>query len=87
MVKREDLQLMHSLKLRGAYNMIAGLSADKRATGVITASAGNHAQGVTLSASRMGITALIVIPLATSDIKVDAVRCLQVEVLLLWGKF
>lgn len=82
LVKREDLQLMHSFKLRGAYNMIAGLSAQQRANGVITASAGNHAQGVALSASRIGIPALIVMPLATADIKVDAVRRLQAEVLL-----
>ncbi|WGL95241.1 threonine ammonia-lyase, biosynthetic [Arsenophonus nasoniae] len=87
LVKREDLQLMHSFKLRGAYNMIASLSAEQRASGVITASAGNHAQGVALSASRMGIPALIVMPLATADIKVNAVLGLQAEVLLYGANF
>ncbi|SUC17957.1 threonine dehydratase [Proteus mirabilis] len=54
LVKREDRQPVHSFKLRGAYNMIAGLTPEQKAKGVVTASAGNHAQGVALSANRMG---------------------------------
>ena len=74
LLKREDLQPVFSFKLRGAYNKIAGLSAAERERGVITASAGNHAQGVALSAQRLGIKALIVMPRTTPDIKVTAVR-------------
>ncbi|MFR9718873.1 threonine ammonia-lyase, biosynthetic [Aeromonas diversa] len=73
-LKREDLQPVHSFKLRGAYHKIATLSADQKARGVIAASAGNHAQGVALSAAKLGIRALIVMPTTTPDIKVDAVR-------------
>src|SRR5690554_1661524 len=54
LVKREDRQPVHSFKLRGAYTMIAGLTPEQKAKGVVTASAGNHAQGVALSANRMG---------------------------------
>ena len=74
LVKREDRQPVHSFKLRGAYAMIAGLTEEQKARGVVTASAGNHAQGVALSASTLGIKSLIVMPVATADIKVDAVR-------------
>src|SRR5699024_12397068 len=74
LVKREDRQPVHSFKLRGAYSMIAGLNSEQKACGVITASAGNHAQGVALSSTRLGIKSLIVMPVATADIKVDAVR-------------
>ncbi|MEW7866684.1 threonine ammonia-lyase, biosynthetic [Aeromonas diversa] len=73
-LKREDLQPVHSFKLRGAYHKIATLSAEQKARGVIAASAGNHAQGVALSAAKLGIRALIVMPTTTPDIKVDAVR-------------
>ncbi|XOD70311.1 MAG: threonine ammonia-lyase, biosynthetic [Sodalis sp. (in: enterobacteria)] len=73
LVKREDRQPVHGFKLRGAYAMIASLSQAQRACGVITASAGNHAQGVALSANRLGIPSLIVMPINTADIKVDAV--------------
>lgn len=73
-LKREDLQPVFSFKLRGAYNKIAGLSAEERERGVIAASAGNHAQGVAISANRLGIRALIVMPQTTPVIKVDAVR-------------
>jgi threonine dehydratase len=72
-LKREDLQPVHSFKLRGAYNKIAQLTKDERAQGVIAASAGNHAQGVALSAKKLGISALIVMPRTTPSIKVDAV--------------
>ena len=74
LVKREDRQPVHSFKLRGAYAMMAGLTEEQKSHGVITASAGNHAQGVAFSASRLGVKALIVMPTATADIKVDAVR-------------
>jgi threonine dehydratase len=73
-LKREDLQPVFSFKLRGAYNKIRNLSEAERARGVIAASAGNHAQGVALSASRLGINALIVMPKTTPPIKVQAVR-------------
>jgi len=73
-LKREDLQPVFSFKLRGAYNKIAALSDEEKAKGVIAASAGNHAQGVAMSASRLGIRALIVMPKTTPKIKVDAVR-------------
>ncbi len=73
-LKREDLQPVHSFKLRGAYNKIAQLTAAERRKGVIAASAGNHAQGVALSAHKLGISALIVMPRTTPPIKVEAVR-------------
>jgi threonine dehydratase len=72
--KREDLQPVHSFKLRGAYQRIAGLSAEERARGVLAVSAGNHAQGVALAAQRLGIDAVIVMPKTTPPIKIDAVR-------------
>src|SRR3569833_280251 len=74
LLKREDLQPVFSFKLRGAYNKIVHLSAAQRAKGVIAASAGNHAQGVALAASRLGIQSLIVMPRTTPDIKVQSVR-------------
>lgn len=73
-LKREDLQPVFSFKLRGAYNKISSLSPDKLKRGVICASAGNHAQGVALSASKVGCRAVIVMPTSTPGIKVDAVR-------------
>lgn len=73
-LKREDLQPVFSFKIRGAYNRIARLPAAARAAGVICASAGNHAQGVALSARKWGIEATIVMPLTTPAIKSDAVR-------------
>ncbi|PKH19622.1 threonine ammonia-lyase, biosynthetic [Enterobacterales bacterium CwR94] len=87
LVKREDRQPVHSFKLRGAYAMIAGLTEEQKARGVITASAGNHAQGVALSASKLGIKSLIVMPLATADIKVDAVRTFGGEAYLFGANF
>ncbi|BDH44078.1 L-threonine dehydratase [Salmonella enterica subsp. enterica serovar Choleraesuis] len=87
LVKREDRQPVHSFKLRGAYSMIAGLTEAQKAQGVITASAGNHAQGVALSSSRLGIKSLIVMPVTTADIKVDAVRGFGGEVLLHGNNF
>jgi len=79
-LKREDQQPIFSFKIRGAYNRIARLSQAERAAGVITASAGNHAQGVALSAKHLGIRAVIVMPKTTPDIKVEAVRALDAEV-------
>ena len=69
-LKREDTQPVFSFKIRGAYNKIANIPADLRLSkGVVTCSAGNHAQGVALSASHLGIKAIIVMPLATPSIK------------------
>jgi threonine dehydratase len=72
-LKREDLQPVFSFKLRGAYNRMANLTELERERGVIAASAGNHAQGLALSASRLGIDALIVMPKTTPEIKVQSV--------------
>ena len=80
--KREDLQPVFSFKLRGAYNKIAHLSDTAAQRGVICASAGNHAQGVALAARRRGISATIVMPQTTPQIKVQAVRDLGGEVVL-----
>ena len=74
LLKREDLQPVFSFKLRGAYNKMANLPAAKLAKGVIAASAGNHAQGVALAAQKLGCRAVIVMPVTTPKIKVDAVR-------------
>ena len=82
MLKREDLQAVFSFKLRGSYNKIAQLSAREAARGVVTASAGNHAQGVALAAAKLGIKATIVMGRNTPTIKVDAVRRLGAKVVL-----
>ena len=82
LLKREDLQPVYSFKLRGAYNKIAQLEPAARARGVICASAGNHAQGVALAASKLGIPALIVMPRTTPSIKVEAVQALGGQTLL-----
>ena len=74
LLKREDMQEVFSFKLRGAYNKMARLSAAELRRGVIAASAGNHAQGVALAAQRLGCEAVIVMPVTTPQIKVDAVR-------------
>ncbi len=81
-LKREDTQPVFSFKLRGAYNRMAHLSAEERARGVICASAGNHAQGVALAAQRLGCRAVIVMPVTTPRVKVDAVRARGAEVVL-----
>jgi len=80
--KREDQQPVYSFKLRGAYNKIASLPLDRLEKGIVACSAGNHAQGVALSAKRLGIDAVIVMPKATPAIKVDAVRSHGGNVLL-----
>ncbi len=82
LLKREDLQQVFSFKLRGAYNKMVHLSEPARDKGVIAASAGNHAQGVALAASKMGLQAVIVMPKTTPEIKVNAVRQLGAEVVL-----
>ena len=82
LLKREDMQPVFSFKLRGAYNKIAHLSEAVAKRGVICASAGNHAQGVALSARRRGIPAVIVMPRTTPSIKVQAVIDLGGEVVL-----
>jgi len=82
LVKREDLQPVFSFKLRGAYNKMAALGRARLAKGVIAASAGNHAQGVALAAQRLGCRALIVMPVTTPRIKVEAVLARGAEVVL-----
>jgi threonine dehydratase len=82
LLKREDQQPIFTYKLRGAYNRIAHLSEAERRRGVITASAGNHAQGVAFAARHLGLSALIVMPQTTPAIKVEAVRELGAEVQL-----
>lgn len=82
LLKREDQQPVHSFKLRGAYNKMARLSPAHLKKGVICASAGNHAQGVALSAQRLGCRAVIVMPITTPQVKVDAVRGFGGEVVL-----
>ena len=82
LLKREDNQPVFSFKLRGAYNKMAQLSPEQLQRGVICASAGNHAQGVALSAQRLGCQAIIVMPVTTPKLKIDAVRSFQAEVVL-----
>ena len=82
LLKREDMQPVFSFKLRGAYNKMANLSAEVLARGVIAASAGNHAQGVALSAQKLGCRAVIVMPTTTPLIKINAVKARGAEVVL-----
>jgi threonine dehydratase len=82
LLKREDLQQVFSFKLRGAYNKITALEVNERASGVIAASAGNHAQGVALAARKLGLKAVIVMPKTTPEIKVQSVRDLGAEIVL-----
>jgi threonine dehydratase len=82
LLKREDLQPVFSFKLRGAYNKMAGLPRQRLARGVIAASAGNHAQGVALAAQRLGCRAVVVMPVTTPRIKVDAVAARGAQVVL-----
>jgi threonine dehydratase len=74
LLKREDTQPVFSFKIRGAYNKMAHLSRTELASGVVACSAGNHAQGVAMSARMLGCRAIIVMPLATPSIKVNSVR-------------
>ncbi len=82
LLKREDQQAVFSFKLRGAYNKMAHLSPEQLKKGVICASAGNHAQGVALGASKLGTKAIIVMPVTTPRLKVDAVKTLGGDVRL-----
>lgn len=82
LLKREDMQSVFSFKLRGAYNKMAQLPPDQLHQGVIAASAGNHAQGVALGARQLGTTALIVMPVTTPKVKVDAVKARGGQVVL-----
>jgi threonine dehydratase len=82
LIKREDLQPVFSFKLRGAYNKMAGLPRKRLARGVIAASAGNHAQGVALAAQRLGCRAVIVMPITTPRIKVEAVAARGAEIVM-----
>jgi len=86
-IKREDLQPVYSFKLRGAYNKIAQLSAVEKDKGVITASAGNHAQGVALAAQKMGLDALIIMPKTTPAIKVSSVVRLGAKIELVGNTY
>ena len=81
-LKREDTQDVHSFKIRGAYQKMSGLSAEERAKGVLAASAGNHAQGVALSAKVLGMKATIVMPETTPRIKSDEVASYDAEIVL-----
>jgi len=82
LLKREDQQAVFSFKLRGAYNKMANLTPAQLKKGVICASAGNHAQGVALSARRLGCRAVIVMPVTTPQLKIDAVRGFGGDVVL-----
>lgn len=82
LLKREDLQPVFSFKIRGAYNKMANLSAAQRERGVIASSAGNHAQGVAMAAQHLDCHAVIVMPVTTPEVKVDAVRARGAEVVL-----
>ncbi|NML48386.1 threonine ammonia-lyase, biosynthetic [Ramlibacter sp. G-1-2-2] len=82
LLKREDQQAVFSFKLRGAYNKMAHLTPEQLQRGVICASAGNHAQGVAMAAHKLGARALIVMPITTPQLKVDAVKALGGEVVL-----
>src|SRR6478609_6853437 len=82
LLKREDQQAVFSFKLRGAYNKMAHLSQEQLKRGVICASAGNHAQGVALSAHKLGSRAVIVMPITTPQVKIEAVKALGGEVVL-----
>ena len=82
LLKREDTQPVFSFKLRGAYNKMAHLSAEQLQRGVICASAGNHAQGVALAAKRLACKAMVVMPVTTPKLKIDAVRALGGDVIL-----
>lgn len=87
LLKREDMQPVFSFKIRGAYNKMANLSPEALARGVICASAGNHAQGVALSAKELNVRAVIVMPVSTPNIKVAAVKAHGAEVVLYGDSF
>lgn len=82
LLKREDLQPIFSFKIRGAYNKVAELDKEERNRGVIAASAGNHAQGVAMSAQSLSCPATIVMPITTPTIKIEAVHDMGANVIL-----
>ncbi|MEX5627691.1 MULTISPECIES: threonine ammonia-lyase, biosynthetic [Pseudomonas] len=82
LLKREDLQPTFSFKIRGAYNKLVQLTGAQKARGVVTASAGNHAQGVALAAKTLGLQARIVMPCSTPELKVLGVRSRGAEAVL-----
>ena len=86
-LKREDLQSIFSFKCRGAYNKISSLDLTQKSKGIIAASAGNHAQGVALSASKLDIDALIIMPTTTPSIKIESVKKFGVQVELFGDSF
>ena len=87
LLKREDQQAVHSFKLRGAYNKMAHLTPAQLKKGVICASAGNHAQGVALGANKLGCRAVIVMPITTPQMKIEAVKALGAEVVLVGDSY
>jgi len=86
-LKREDLQPIFSFKCRGAYNKISNLSDKDKSKGIIAASAGNHAQGVALAASKLKIDAVIIMPTTTPSIKIESVKKFGVKVTLFGDSF
>ncbi|MBF7144195.1 MULTISPECIES: threonine ammonia-lyase, biosynthetic [Pseudomonas] len=87
LLKREDLQPVFSFKIRGAYNKLSHLTDAERSRGVVTASAGNHAQGLALAAREMGVKAVIVMPTTTPEIKIEGVRSRGATVVLQGDSF
>lgn len=86
-LKREDQQVVHSFKIRGAYNMLSHLSDAQKQSGIVAASAGNHAQGVALSGAKLGLETYIVMPKTTPEIKTDAVKSYGAQVILHGNSF
>ena len=86
-IKSENLQKTGSFKIRGAYNKIRSLSPEEAARGVIACSAGNHAQGVALSASKLGIRSIICMPEGAPVLKVQATQSYGAEVVLVPGSY
>ena len=86
-LKTENLQVTGSFKVRGAYNKIASLSEEQRAAGIIACSAGNHAQGVALASTRMGIRSIVCMPDGAPISKVEATKRLGAEVRLVPGTY
>ena len=87
LIKREDMQPTFCYKIRGAYNCMAHLDPGVLQRGVVVASAGNHAQGVAISARRLGSRALVVMPVTTPSVKIDAVRQLGGKIRLVGDSF
>ena len=86
-LKTENLQLTGSFKLRGAYYKISQLSQEQRDAGIVACSAGNHAQGVALAASRMGIRSVVCMPDGAPISKVESTKALGAEVCLVKGAY